>query len=172
MRKTLDLPNLDYLKNKFSYNEHTGILYRKETFKHRKAGDTVGHKRYDGYVTTYIQGKVYYVHRLAWYICTGSYNKNVVVDHINGITSDNRLCNLREISHSRNILKGKKAKNNTSGYKNIHFRKRDKKYQVYIEVNKKRIFIGVYKTLDEAIKARDDARLKLIGDFKVEIPTI
>ncbi len=39
------------------------------------------------------------------------------LDHISGDFLDNRISNLREVTHAQNMLNKKKYKNNTSGIK-------------------------------------------------------
>src|SRR5258708_31028872 len=63
---------------------------------------------------------------------------NQMVDHINGNTLDNRKENLRICTKSQNGMNRGKQKNNTSGYKGVHFYKANKKWQAYISYNSKR----------------------------------
>lgn len=78
---------------------------------------------------------------------------NGLIDHINKNPLDNRLSNLRVVSHSENMLNGTTPKNNVLQHKGI--RKRYNKYQARIMVNKKSISLGHFETLEEAIKERE-----------------
>ena len=49
------------------------------------------------------QSKIYPTHRLAWLMAYGVWPSGDI-DHINGDRQDNRLCNLRDVSHSRNLF--------------------------------------------------------------------
>ena len=51
--------------------------------------------------------------------CTENLAKGQI-DHINGIKTDNRLCNLREATRSQNQVNTPVVKNNTSGFKGVH----------------------------------------------------
>ena len=73
------------------------------------------------------------------------------IDHINGIRDDNRIVNLRVVTHQLNLQNRGKQQNNTSEYKNIHHRKDNNQYQVYIGCK----FYGYFKTIEEAIIKRD-----------------
>lgn len=76
------------------------------------------------------------------------------IDHINRITTDNRKENLKICNRSENCINRNIFKNNTTGYKNI-YKMKNEKYNVRITRDKKESFIGVFNSLDEAIKARD-----------------
>lgn len=87
-------------------------------------------------------------------------------DHINGNKLDNRQSNLRtatSIQNARNTTRP--HKNNTSGHKGIYWHKRDKAWRVQLTVNYKKLFIGNYTELEEAIKARDAAYKKYHGGW-------
>lgn len=51
-------------------------------------------------------------------------------------------------------------KDNKTGCKGVNFNKCVNKYEVGISVNKKRIYLGIYNTLNEAIEVRKEAELK------------
>ncbi len=70
--------------------------------------------------------------------------KDKVVDHINHNKLDNRKCNLRVVTHQQNTFN----KKNIKGYT-----RKENKYQVQIEVNYKKIYIGLFDTEEEAQNA-------------------
>jgi hypothetical protein len=55
---------------------------------------------------------------------------------------------------------------NTSGYKGISLYKATGRWAACIYVNKKRIHLGYYKTITEAVKAREEAETKLTNQEK------
>ena len=91
------------------------------------------------------------------------------IDHINRDKSDNRKNNLRVASISENNRNRSKGKNNSSGFIGISKGKYSKKWgeswRVSIVVNKKRISLGTYHNLEEALKVRLKAEKKYFGDF-------
>ena len=57
-------------------------------------------------------------------------------------------------------------KNNTSGCKGVCFNKQKQKYQAYLNVHKKKIYLGAYASFDEAVAARKE------GERKYYLPLI
>ena len=90
-------------------------------------------------------------HQLAWYITYGE----VVdcIDHINGIRNDNRIFNLRSVTHQQNLFNAIKAK----GY---YFDKKRNKWQAYIKLNSKKIHLGSFTNEEDARQAYLDAKEK------------
>lgn len=86
-------------------------------------------------------------------------------DHINGDKLDNRWENLRTCTRSNNARNGKVRSTNTSGYKGIYWHKRDKAWRVQLMSGGKKKFIGNYRNIEAAIKARDTAYLTHHGDY-------
>ena len=87
------------------------------------------------------------------------------VDHINGNGLDNQRKNLRVCNHKDNSRSCRIPKNNTSGYKGVHWHKKHKKWTVGITVNKKRVWIGQYSNIKDAIQSYIQASKKYFGEF-------
>jgi hypothetical protein len=87
------------------------------------------------------------------------------VDHINGNNKDNRLCNLRFATITENGMNRRIAKNNTSGTKGVSFDKSRNKWHAHIKIDRVKIFIGRYKTLEEAKLARYEKAKEVFGEF-------
>lgn len=83
--------------------------------------------------------------------------KDKIIDHVNTLDHlDNRKSNLRITDNSTNAINIKNKKNNTSGYKNISYNKIENKWNVHIQKYKKILLNKNFKTLEEAILARDE----------------
>jgi len=67
----------------------------------------------------------------------------LVVDHINNISSDNRVENLQLISNRENSSKDKKG--GSSKYVGVCWSKAIRKWIAYIKINEKRIHLGTFK---------------------------
>lgn len=92
--------------------------------------------------------------------------KDEYADHINGDGWDNRRSNLRVATRSQNNVNTKRRKDNTSGQKGVSFSKQTGKFLAYISSNgNKRIRLGLFDKLEDAIKARQDAEKLYHGEF-------
>jgi hypothetical protein len=91
------------------YQSLTGKFYWK-VYRSRsaKAGDEAGCLRKDGCFTIKLDGVSYLSHRLVWFIEKGRWPFESI-DHINGNRGDNRIENLRDVSHRINHHNCKKA---------------------------------------------------------------
>jgi hypothetical protein len=87
----------------------------------------------------------------------------VLVDHINGIGTDNRRENLRLASHKENQWNRSKNKNNTSGFKGVSRNRSG--WRARITVDNKEIHLGTFKTATQAARAYDRASKKHYGKF-------
>ena len=88
-----------------------------------------------------------------------------MIDHIDGNIHNNLIQNLREVTHSQNMLNSKLRKDSKSGYKNISFHKPTKKYIVRMVVNGKRKHFGSYNDIDYANFIAEAMRYKYHGKF-------
>ena len=78
-----------------------------------------------------------------------------VVDHINNIKTDNRLCNIQIITQRENASKDRK--NKTSKYTGVHWDKKAKKWRVSIKIEKENFYIGYFDEEDKAYLAYMDS---------------
>jgi hypothetical protein len=138
----------DRLKQLISYDEATGILTR--LFSERvvsSEGVT------DGYRQISLDGKQYKQHRIIWLYVYGYFPEEI--DHINGIRTDNRLSNLREVTRRENSTNKRIRSDNTSGVTGIHYRKDTGKYVAYIQnLEGKTVRLGSFIIKEDAIQAR------------------
>jgi hypothetical protein len=90
------------IRQELEYRPDTGDFFWVTGNRGRKAGSKAGFVHSSGYVRVRHRGIVYLGHRLAWWFTHDEMPE--VVDHINRNTADNRLANLRNVTHSLNAL--------------------------------------------------------------------
>ena len=141
------------LKKKFHYDFKTGLLTRLSTGNIFSVPDNVG------YFSVDINKKKYRVHRLAWLYVYGEMPKEQI-DHINHDKTDNRICNLREVSNTENRRNMSLDKRNKNGITGIDFYKKTKLWRACIRANGKHKHLGYFKNKVDAILARKKAEIK------------
>lgn len=87
------------------------------------------------------------------------------IDHVNRNGLDNRRLNLRTCNTTENNRNQGLRKDSTSGYKGVRFIKHNGRFWARIQVNKKRISLGVFKCSKAAAYAYDLAAIKYFKDF-------
>lgn len=145
------------LKEILHYNQSSGIFTNISTM------NIIGTLN-KGYMNYNIDGKLYFLHRLAFLYIEGQFPDHHV-DHINNIKTDNAWVNLRTSTHQQNMMNRKIQLNNTSGYKGVYFDKRCSKWHVRLGLNNKRISLGYFNCKHEAAKVYNKAALKYFGEF-------
>lgn len=89
----------------------------------------------------------------------------MLVDHINGDTLDNRRCNLRVCTKGQNQMNMRRNSRNTSGYRGVHWNKKNKKWTAMIRVANKKHYLGLFESVEAAAAAYAEASRKYHGEF-------
>ena len=98
----------------------------------------------------------YYMHRVIM-----KTPNNLQVDHIDRNGLNNQKYNLRNCNNSQNNMN--KMTYSSTGLKGVYHHQGN--YMAQITVNKKKIYLGYYKDINDAIKARDSATKKYFGEY-------
>lgn len=156
----------DRLKQLFDYDAGTGefrFLPRARSefatdrafsiFKTKCQGKVAGWGHVAGYISIRIDGRDYLAHRLAWLWMTGALPENEV-DHVNGNRSDNRFSNLRSVSKLENSHNQSIRITNKSGHNGVFWDGRRRAWRVDLMNEGRSIYLGQFKTIEEATAAR------------------
>lgn len=153
-------PSIDRIKELLEYDADTGIFNWKVSRGTAASGSVAGTVNMNGYICIGIDKRIHYGHKLAWAVHFGEFPKSQI-DHINGIKTDNRMGNLRLATNAENHQNRKRHSNNKSGHPGVFFNKRLGKWTAQVTINYNIVYLGVFKTIDEAINARAIAKAKL-----------
>lgn len=166
---TKAIPTSDVLRQLLRYEPETGKLF----WKPKEAGPTLSTRHAKiwnsshagkeaftsasntGYRQGTVNGQVQFAHRVIWLMVTGEVPDRI--DHINGDRQDNRLSNLRNVSHSMNLRNSKLRLDNTSGYPGVSWKKGKRRWSVRIGIGSRDKHIGQFAALEDAISARKAA---------------
>lgn len=134
----------------FIYEPESGRLLWRQTRRggREPAGSEAGSVGHHGYRSVHVAGKRHYVHRVVWEIANGPIPADKCVDHIDGDTGNNRLCNLRLVTRAENQRNRRRNRNNTTGVIGVTAHRGG--YSVYCSSR----YVGYSKSLDEAIAMR------------------
>jgi hypothetical protein len=98
-------------------------------------------------------------HRVIWAIVHGEWPQDQI-DHINGNPSDNRILNLRSVTHRENHKNRGLSTRNTSGRLGVRWEASRSKWQARIGVEGREKFLGSFDSFEEASAARKAAEVK------------
>lgn len=144
------------VNNLFTYDATEGVLRYASDRGNMKTGDEAGYTDAYGYRRVYISGKNYAVHRLVWELVHGV-SPTKPLDHIDGNKQNNRISNLREVTPMENSQNRVNArKDSSSGVLGVGFHQG--KWRARIRVNKKRIELGSFDSLEDAAAAYQNAK--------------
>lgn len=93
---------IDALNRALTYDAHTGDLrWRERRGSRAPRGAVAGGLSAAGYWYVRVDGVMRPAHRVVWALAHGTAPTGDI-DHINGVRSDNRLANLRDVTHAEN----------------------------------------------------------------------
>ena len=153
-----DCVSHDELLRTFEYDHDTGNLVWKIHKSSNATPGAIAGNRHDGYTRIILNRKRYLAHRLIWFFVHGVWPEQI--DHINGVKTDNRLENLRNVSHIENMRNQRKPRHNSSGIVGVRWYKKSMKWRACIYVSNKEKFLGDFENLSDAISTRKAAEVE------------
>lgn len=140
--------SLQELHRVLQYDADTGVFTWKERrSRSAREGTVAGTAHCRGYSVVRVFQRQFLAHRLAWFYANGTWPPEQV-DHVNGIRTDNRLCNLRLVSAAHNLQNQRAARSNnrTSNSLGVSFHKARAKWRARITVDGVEIHLGLFDT--------------------------
>lgn len=164
VREARKLVSLERAHELLISNPDTGQFHWKKSRGRVSAGTLAGtpYGIRRQYLGIGIDGRIYYAHRLAWFLTHGCWPA-ADIDHINGEYADNRLVNLREATTSQNIANSRRKRTNTSGHKGV-YRARGA-WVAQIRVQRRKLHLGCFPTAELAGRAYQEAAAVHFGEF-------
>lgn len=146
------------IASQLEYNPENGLFRWRASGRGRISGWFRGSPSH-GYLAIHVCGRKYGSHQLAWAIVHGAFAPHDV-DHVNHNKTDNRIDNLRAATRKINRRNSARSINNTSGFTGVHWAKREKRWIAQIRVDAKKIHVGCFTELEDAVNARRQANVK------------
>ena len=152
----------EFVRELFHFDPETGVFTRLVTRQGAgaRAGDIAGTRKPSGYLSIWICGANYAAHRLAWLYVHGTWPAGQI-DHINRKRDDNRIANLRVVTHAENQQNHGVRKASKSGYKGVTWSKRHRTWVARIWFNGKAYSLGFHKTPEAGYAAYQAAAARL-----------
>ena len=144
----------------FRYEADTGELrWRVTPGGGVKAGDSAGCNN-GRYIIVGVDRRLRMAHIIVWTMCTGQLPSGDI-DHRNGIGTDNRLENLRDVSHAVNNQNERRARSqNRCGFLGVAAH-RNGRFRSTINVGGKQTHLGYFATAESAYAAYVVAKRQL-----------
>ena len=178
---TKPLPDLNYLKECFELDPFSPSYLKwnenrpEHHFKNKASYKKWKHKYAGKKITNLSQGRYYSIylrtlkqrllaHRIIYAICNNTTDFiDKLIDHIDGNCINNNPENLRVCTNSENQLNSKRPHTSRTGHKNIQLI--NNKYQIRFSQNDKNIYLGTFKSLEEAIIFKNNNIQQYRGKF-------
>lgn len=152
----------ELVRELLDYDPETGVFLHRTKRRGSKQGSVAGTTTANGYRFVAINRKQYLAHRVAWLYVHGVWPTGQI-DHVNGIKTDNRIANLRDVPQELNMQNQRHAQRHKSSTKllGVHFAKESDRWYSQIRINGKSRHLGMFATDTEAYEAYLKAKRQL-----------
>lgn len=153
------------LQRLLEYDQQSGNFIRRINRHKHKAGEVAGCLHPFGYVHIRIGSQAYKAHRLAWFYVHGNWPDGEI-DHIDRNKANNSLANLRVVTRKGNVENTGPTKRSKSGIKGVSWKAQCQRWQAQITHNRKKIYLGVFKDIQEAQLAYETAAKQFFKSYQ------
>ena len=163
VRNNLTEEEVTSLKTHLSLDSNGVPVWAVDIGKKIKQGAVAGGETADGYHRIGLHRKLFQTHIVVW-VLTHGVAPDSEIDHINGVKSDNRIENLRLVTHAENHRNRRIPSNNKSGAVGVLSPKNSPdKFQARIRIpdRSRNIVIGTFNTFRVAVLARQFMQVEL-----------
>ncbi|HGP0980321.1 TPA: HNH endonuclease [Klebsiella aerogenes] len=152
--------------NEMFYYESGNIYWKINASRNTPVGTLAGSKdKSRGYWSVHIKGKSFKRSRIIYEMHHGPIPSGMQIDHINGVTSDDRIENLRIATQSENQMNRGIMKHNSSGVRGVSWDPRKQRWRAQVQINGRCRHLGYFKEKHEAAIAAESGRRSLFGEF-------
>jgi hypothetical protein len=148
-----------------NWNEHfkydDGRLIRLSVSNQHKH---VGWLNNSGYLQCELNGVAFMVHRIIYEMHFQEIPLGFQIDHRDRNPLNNKIENLRLSTQSQNQINSRVPKNNTTGYKGV-LTTPSGKFQARLGYDKKKLYLGLFNTAEEAAECVALHTRRLYGEF-------
>ncbi|MGP2470895.1 HNH endonuclease [Yersinia sp. 2540 StPb PI] len=158
-----DIISIEELNELLSYNHESGLFSHKTNTTRKRKGEVAGFNN-NGYIRITVNRQVIAAHRLAWFIVNNE-DPQELIDHKNGIKTDNRISNLRLATYSQNSMNSKISSLNSTGFKGVRWCERKKRWITRVKINGKKTQLGSFTNINDASNAYCEFAKKHHGEY-------
>ena len=151
-----------YVRSLLAYHPKTGrLIWVDPPGTKTRPGAIAGYANKQGRIIVMIDGRNYQAHRLAWAIHYGV-DPDHVIDHKDGDPGNNCIDNLRRATASQN---GGNSRKSRAGLKGAYPNSQGYTWMSRIRVGQKKLYLGCFRTEQEAHEAYCKAAREHFGEF-------
>lgn len=150
------MPTQKFLRERFDYQDGQ-LIYRYSVPLAPKGTVVKTRCKKNNRLVVGIDHKRYYVHRLIWVWHFGPIPPTMQVDHLDHNRLNNKIENLRLVTHSENHRNVRRHDRNKTGVSGVIHRPKRNVWEVVIGAHGKILYLGSYKTFQEAVQVRRNA---------------
>lgn len=135
-----------------------------ETGEVRRDGDMIGGDT-SGYWYISINGVQMPRSKVVWAYVYGRVPKSEL-DHVNGVRTDDRICNLRPAGRLQQMMNTKTYSNNSTGVKGVSYDSKKRVYVSTLHFNKKQVGRLETKDFEKAVEFRRKLEQEFHGEWR------